>query len=401
MITIIHNPAGNERFGQLMIANLTSKRWTSFRAAIAFVKRSGVKHIAPSLSQFAKRAAVKISVGIDHCGTSFEGVDDLRKAIGSRGELWVFHNESARHPTFHPKIYLFSNSKTAECFIGSGNLTEGGFFTNYEAFVHLRLNSGDANDKKLLAEIGAILDLWTVDGLGTALRVNPALLNDLKVRGDLPSESQINRLNATVREAIQKGVHKEKKKIFASVPVPPPPRAKVNRSEPTDREIESQKRLRSNGFVITLQKTDVGVGQITEGTARRSPELFLPKVCVTANPQFWGWPGLFKRDPDWNGKIDRDGFGKMDREAVRMRLGTSILEVNWWYNPNKIDFRMRNEALRSAGNIGDVLKIESGIKNDGYDYYVEIIPRGTPQFARFEALCTEQVRNSPKRYGYY
>lgn len=402
MITIVHNPSGSQRLGQLIIDNLDSSKWTSFRAAVAFVKRSGVKHIAPALAQFTKRATVKISVGIDHCGTSFEGVDDLRKAIGSKGELWVFHNEVASHPTFHPKIYLFSNSKTAECFIGSGNLTEGGLFSNYEAFVHLRLNGKEPDDKKALVQIEDILDLWSVNGAGTALRVNSALLANLKARGDLPSEAQINNMKAAARRAIRRVVHKETQKIFASVPVPRPPHVtKVKRSEPAGRPIESERELRSNGFVITLQRTDVGVGQITEGTSRRSPELFLPKACVNANPDFWGWPRLFKPDPDWKGKIDRDGFGKMDREAVRMRLGTSILRVNWWYNPNKIDFRMRNEALRRAGNIGDILKIEPGVANDGYDYYVEIIPRGTPQFARFEGLCTERVRNSPKRYGYY
>ena len=119
------------------------------------------------------------------------------------------------------------------------------------------------------------------------------------------------------------------------------------------------------------------------------------------NPDFWGWPDLFKPDQNWKGKRDRDGLPKMDRPGVRMRLGATILEVNWWYNPDKIDYRLRNEALRSAGNIGDILRIEPGVPADGYDYYVEIIPKGTSQFPRFEAQCTEQVRNSLKKYGYY
>jgi len=84
-----------------------------------------------------------------------------------------------------------------------------------------------------------------------------------------------------------------------------------------------------------------------------------------------------------------------------MRLGTTILDTNWWYNPDKIDFRIRNQSLRKAGNIGDILKLEPGVHADGYDYYVEIIPKGTSQFAKFDALCTERVKNSLKRFGYY
>jgi hypothetical protein len=304
--------------------------------------------------------------------------------------------------TFHPKIYLFTNSRAAECFIGSGNLTEGGLFTNYEAFVHLVLNRENPDDKRLLAEVENTLDLWTAAEQGTALKASTALLHDLKTRGDLPSEAAINEVRSAANRTIKAGIPTPAKSIFASVPIPGPPRTRTAKvSESARLPFGGQAGIASNGFVITLQNTDVGVGQTTRGAARRSPELFLPKACVNANPHFWGWPNLFKSDPNWKGKTDRDGFGKMDRKGVRMRLGTSILMANWWYNPEKIDFRMRNEALRSAGNVGDILKIEPGVEEDGYDYYVEIIPRGTSQFSRFEALCTERVRNSPKRYGYY
>jgi len=145
----------------------------------------------------------------------------------------------------------------------------------------------------------------------------------------------------------------------------------------------------------------VGHGQTTSGTSRRSPEIFLPKVCVHANPEFWGWPGLFKRDQAWKGPTDGQGYGKMDREGVRMRLGTETLSVNWWYNPDKRDFRLRNEALRNAGSVGDILRIELSHGSGGFDYYVEIIPKGTSLFPQFAALCKQPVRNSKKTYGYY
>jgi hypothetical protein len=124
-------------------------------------------------------------------------------------------------------------------------------------------------------------------------------------------------------------------------------------------------------------------------------------VCVHANPGFWGWPELFNADPDWAGPTDSQGYGKMDRQGVTMRLGTQTLSVNWWYNPNKKDFRLRNEALRAAGNIGDILRIETAAGKGGFDYYVEVVPQGTSLFAHYLALCTEPVLNSKKKWGYY
>jgi len=46
-------------------------------------------------------------------------------------------------------------------------------------------------------------------------------------------------------------------------------------------------------FIMTLQKTDVGYGQVTSGTSRRSPEIFVPMKAVDTNPGFWGWPARF------------------------------------------------------------------------------------------------------------
>ena len=46
----------------------------------------------------------------------------------------MFHNAIPR-ATFHPKIYLFESLITATLFVGSNNLTDGGFYTNYEATV--------------------------------------------------------------------------------------------------------------------------------------------------------------------------------------------------------------------------------------------------------------------------
>ena len=147
------------------------------------------------------------------------------------------------------------------------------------------------------------------------------------------------------------------------------------------------------GFVMTLQKTDVGVGQTTAGTSKRSPEIFIPLAARDFDPDFWGWPHSFTAD-------DRKP-GKMDRQNVRMRIGAGIIEANMMTWPDKHDFRIRSEFLRSAGLIGDILRMERSNGQGGFTYYVEIIPQKTTQYAQYLSLCTNPVRNSVKRWGYY
>lgn len=195
MITLIHHPEGEKRLGDLLVENLQKGGWKTFRAAAAFVKRSGVKHLAKPLKSFTAHGVSKILAGIDQGVTSAEGLTDLLAAVQPNGEVWVFHNEAPTNPTFHPKVYLFSNDKSAECFIGSGNLTEGGLFTNYEAFVHLRLDRSKPDDKKFLDHLETLLDNWSTPANGTALKLTPETIEELKASGDLPTESEINARN--------------------------------------------------------------------------------------------------------------------------------------------------------------------------------------------------------------
>ncbi|MGI8966786.1 MAG: hypothetical protein ACR2H1_11970, partial [Limisphaerales bacterium] len=70
---------------------------------------------------------------------------------------------------------------------------------------------------------------------------------------------------------------------------------------------------------------------------------------------------------------------------------TQLLSTNsgqGQYNPDKKDYRLRNEVLRNAGNVGDVLRIELTDGKAGFDYYVEVIPPGTSLFEQYAALCS-------------
>lgn len=380
----IRQPDGSTRLGDWLTANLTGP-WTHFRAAVAFAKRSGTKHIAAPLATFAGTNAVELIVGIDHRGTSEEGLRDLLHAVAPGGGLFVFHNRQPR--TFHPKVYLFKSGDKAEVAVGSGNLTEGGLFTNYEAGLRLMLDMAEPADSAVLQSVESVLDHWASPTHGMSIALDNDLLDRLAKSNVVPAEADMApQTRAPFAVQPDDGGIAALAALFTVRSERPPPVVPRNTST-------GARSLAGNRFVMTLQRTDVGVGQTSVGTSKRSPEIFIPLSARNANPRFWGWPNLFREDPTRRGKFDRT--------TVRMRLGGQLAEVNMMTWPDRHDFRLRSEALRSAGNIGDILRMEKVEPGVGFDYYVEVIPPGTDQYRHCMPRCNQLVQNSRKRFGYY
>jgi len=156
MLRIIKQPfSKNFRLGDHLNAELARSTWTQFDAAIAFVKRSGVKFIYDGLHNFSKKGDVDIAVGVDLRGTSIEGLQLLLQAVNPRGQISVVHSPGPS--TFHPKIYAFRNDVAAEVIIGSGNLTAGGLFTNFEGSLIASLDLTINDDRAFLDDLDNLL----------------------------------------------------------------------------------------------------------------------------------------------------------------------------------------------------------------------------------------------------
>jgi hypothetical protein len=424
----ISQPFSPVRLGDFLLAHLGDPEWTTFRAAIAFVKRSGTRHLVQRLEEFSNRAAVRITVGIDHAGTSREGLLDLLHAT-PRGEVWIYRNNGPF--TFHPKVYMFRNDYGADLLIGSANLTGGGLFTNYEASLAASLDLTNPEDVALLQHIEGVLDGWSHAQQGTCYLLTPEFLDQLAVAGLLRTEAQLAAMQqaatGTPTQADQTGpliggAATATPPFFITIPVPPAP------AIPTHAEAEAEAMAETaeadvaapaptthplivpatmggySSFVLTLENTDVGVGQTTPGTSRRSPEVFIPLAAFDYIPGFWGFPDLFTPDDAWNAKYPqyrRNGYGKMDRYHVPMRIGT-IQDVSMFFNPRKKDFRLRNEALRSLGNVGDLLLVQAVSPVNGFIYDVQVAPQGSPLYNQLLPRCNIEVgHGSQKLFGYF
>ncbi len=402
--------------------HFVDQQWTSFRAAVAFAKRSGVRHIAKALRDFSARADVNITVGVTMEGSSRQGLQGLLRSLEGRGKLWVFYNEDGE--AFHPKVYLFRNDRAADVLIGSSNLTEAGLYSNYEASCALSLDLSNPTDAALLQSIEASLDFWAGGNELLSKPLTEEFLDELVDAYYVPDESEVREYGQPSGRSRRKT--SGKRALFGRVRVlkaPPPPDDDILGDDPTviDEELEgiygaiADDELRDDlveddfvvvppvpvpaqpgnhrVFVMTLKKTDVGVGQTTSGKARRSPEIFIPLAARDYDTAFWGWQTEFTEDPERPGKWDRPG--------VKMRIGTITTEVNMMTWPVKHDFRLRSEVLRKAGAVDDILRIERTDGEGGFSYYVEIIPQGTMEHDDYLARCTRETRNSEKRWGYY
>jgi HKD family nuclease len=380
--------------------------FNKFSAAIAFVKSSGVRHIEDALKVFFEKGGESLFIsGIDRQGTSHEGLENLMNLISEHGELFINYCSDA-WVTFHPKVYFFEGQDHALLFVGSGNLTQGGLYMNDEAFLIVKLNLSLPSDTVLANQVREVFEEWKN---GNGVLVDDVLLTKLlaadltvleaitPIMPDDEAEENIEKLpkakkfGANNPDGIFKRSIKPRlapRKIRAILP-------QKNRPPITqtgDFEHFEEKPF-ALGFVMILRKTDVGMGQTTSGKGRRSPEIFIPLAARDFHSDFWGWQELFEEDSQKPGKFDR--------RKVRCRVGGEIVEINMMTWPDKSDFRLRSERLRSAGNVGDILRIEKTGPDVGFDYYVEIIPPGTSTFEQYLEFCTQEVRNSDKRWGYY
>jgi len=416
----LSQPFSAERLGSYLQEHLADPQWTVFRAAVAFVKRSGTHYIRQPLLEFSNRAQVRLSVGIDLLGTSREGLLDLLEATPG-GTVWIYRNNGPY--TFHPKVYLFKNEHRADLVVGSGNLTGGGLFTNYEASLVASLDLSVAEDAAFLQTVETVLDSWSEQQDGICYLLTPEFLDQLVAAGLVRSEAELAAIQRTVTAATQPPQAPTTPAapaapLFITVAVPPPPA--VPTAPPPEPEIEPEAfepPVRTpqpphitpiqiagvSSFVMTLQNTDVGVGQTTAGTARRSPEVFIPLAALDQNPAFWTFPQQFTPDVEWNASHPtnrRNGLGKLDRMGVSMRIGV-VQAVNMFFNPRKGDFRLRNEALRSSGNVGDIILIQKVDPVNGFEYDIQVAPQGSPFFQQLQPFCNIAVPNSQKLFGYF
>lgn len=216
-ITIVSSPEtqfGNQ-VDELLAQEVVYRRIIFVSAFVAL--RTILRLRERLLVQSEKGARLQLTVGIDLGGTSREVLEEL---LRWNSETFVFHNAIPR-ATFHPKIYLFEGEKTATLFVGSNNLTDGGFYTNYEAISRcdFDLPADAAEYQRLITPLGQFLEPHGP----TVQQLTAQLIATLVARGELPSEAEA-RLRRRLQTENHRGEGQDRpQNPFAPVAVPLPP----------------------------------------------------------------------------------------------------------------------------------------------------------------------------------
>jgi HKD family nuclease len=125
--------------------NQSIENCTQLRMAVAFAKMSGYQLIKNSLDSFIrKNGRATILIGLDFHTTDPSVLRELSNyfVIKESFELYCLSGNVNQTATYHPKLYIFSqsNDKTT-AIIGSSNLTRGGLENNVEINIEIKTDS--------------------------------------------------------------------------------------------------------------------------------------------------------------------------------------------------------------------------------------------------------------------
>lgn len=119
--------------------------------AIAFLKRGGANHIAPTLKRcLAAGGSVEIYIGSDFFLTEPKALE-LLLAIREKHPAFNIQLAKRGTATFHPKVYVTRRGTKYRSLIGSANLTSGALASNEELSISLTHNPGDPIVAQLLS----------------------------------------------------------------------------------------------------------------------------------------------------------------------------------------------------------------------------------------------------------
>lgn len=159
----------------------------------AWAQESGLKHLDEVVNALHSRGGkAEAILGVDQGIATTEG---LTLALKIFDAVYLFHDGER---TFHPKLYVIENTKLARLIIGSGNLTQGGLFDNFETSVALDLDRSDKDDAKIRNGARAYFDRFLSDGMPFR-QLNVALIKELRDEGVVVSTKERGRTEMTRR----------------------------------------------------------------------------------------------------------------------------------------------------------------------------------------------------------
>ena len=204
---LLQPSSAEERIGAALadVAASASSVWL----LSAWAQESGVDHLDAIVRQARSRGGRGEAIlGLDQGIAPYEG---LQRALEVFDDVYLFHDGRR---AFHPKLYAVETDSGTRLIVGSGNATEGGLFSNFEAAVSMDLNARSVGDRVLRDAARAYFDSFLKDGMPFR-RLDSTLLNELRREHVVSTSSERRRAEGRRRQRSDPAL----RKIFgASVP---------------------------------------------------------------------------------------------------------------------------------------------------------------------------------------
>lgn len=349
---------------------------------------------------------IRFVLGIDLGGTSREVLAEL---LEWDIDVRIIKHRIPRH-TFHPKLYFFQWTDRATVIIGSNNMTEGGFFGNYEGAACITYSFPEETEAFDTAR--SQLDRFLQPDGPTVYRLTKKLLAELIDRRVIPAEAEARKGldTATKSEASPKQKSRPifgKEDFVSPPPLPPELIARLVKDVRARRKaakkqaaatlpVDDQTRdpLLPAAFYMTLPTLQ---GPSIPGEGR------IPLEAIELAKEFWGWPDEYAREVSTRGKSIRVYWNWRPTWKVWSVKTPNIIatqEVRMYMYENSSDFRFYVRPLVNAGgNLGDVVRIRRIAEPDA-EYECVLARQGTPEYKEWINACTQPVRNSTRCFGY-
>jgi len=358
---------------------------------------------------------VRFVFGIDLGGTSQEV---LKEVLNWDIDIRIVKHRIPGH-TFHPKLYLFGWDDHATIIIGSNNITEGGFFGNYESAARINYDLPQDSDAfgNACDELARFLD---PEGPVT-YQLTERFLAELIARGEVPTEAEARR-GRDITAKIKKSTSGKEMAIFGTEDIVPPPplppvllerllkdvrarrlaakkvaKKKVTKKKaaadlPIDDKISDP--LLPAAFYMTLPTLQ---GDNIPGEGR------IPLEAIELAKEFWGWPDEYSKVISPRSGADRVYWNwrpKWKIWSVEDLAAVVTQEVRMYMYENSSDFRFYLRPLVNAGaDLGDVVRIRR-IAEPDVEFECVLARKGTPEYVEWIKSCTQPVRNSTRKFGY-
>ncbi len=377
----------------------------------AFVGLQAISRIKLEMLRLKQNEAdIRFIIGIDLGGTSQEVLKELLE--------WGIDVRIVKHRipghTFHPKLYLFQWTDRAIIIIGSNNITDGGFFGNYESAIRVTYQLPD--ESKAYASACAELSRFIEPRNPVTYSLTPQFLNELIARGDVPSEAEA-RKGRDIPKSAKKAKGKKGKPIFGIENIPSPPPLPASFLEDHIKKIRIRRQAATKGRAREKAVTppiDAEISDLILPTAfymtlptlqgENIPgESRIPLEAIELAKGFWGWPDKYsKKISPRSGKnrIYWDWRPQWRVWSVEAPQDVVVKTVRMYMYENSSDFRFYVRPLVNAGgNLGDVVRIRR-IADSDVEFECVLARQGTLEYDEWITSCTQPVHHSERRFGY-